>query len=175
MSKYGSISEADNFPRNRSYYKCTFAGCNVRKHVERAAADPKSVITTYEGKHNHSIPGARVSSHTTLDPNQVSKPIPRKAASQNHALHEGAGFGNNQRPALLQLKEEEVASWSPEQPFPCFDCPWTKLNIWTVKECSGRRGRVQSWAREARVVCTRWHCSRAGEKEENKLLSNYIV
>lgn len=31
----------------------------MRKHVERASNDPKSVITTYEGKHNHDVPAAR--------------------------------------------------------------------------------------------------------------------
>lgn len=46
----------------RSYYKCTSAGCSVRKHVERASHDLKAVITTYEGKHNHEIPAARNSS-----------------------------------------------------------------------------------------------------------------
>ncbi|MED6175034.1 hypothetical protein PIB30_074758, partial [Stylosanthes scabra] len=40
----------------RNYYKCVSEGCNVRKHVERAAHDIKSVITTYEGKHNHQVP-----------------------------------------------------------------------------------------------------------------------
>lgn len=43
----------------RSYYKCTHPGCSVRKHVERASHDLKSVITTYEGKHNHEVPAAR--------------------------------------------------------------------------------------------------------------------
>nr|GEY37077.1 probable WRKY transcription factor 4 [Tanacetum cinerariifolium] len=49
-------------------YKCTFKGCNVRKHVERPSSDPKAVITTYEGKHNHQ---ALVSNDTTsqLKPN----------------------------------------------------------------------------------------------------------
>lgn len=35
----------------------------MRKHVERASHDLKSVITTYEGKHNHDVPAARNSSH----------------------------------------------------------------------------------------------------------------
>jgi hypothetical protein len=47
----------------RSYYKCTHLVCPVRKHVERASTDPKAVITTYEGKHNHDVPVARNSSH----------------------------------------------------------------------------------------------------------------
>lgn len=44
---------------DRSYYKCTSAGCSVRKHVERASHNLKYVITTYEGKHNHEVPAAR--------------------------------------------------------------------------------------------------------------------
>jgi WRKY transcription factor 2 len=47
----------------RSYYKCTHPGCSVRKHVERASHDLKSVITTYEGKHNHEVPAARNGGH----------------------------------------------------------------------------------------------------------------
>ncbi|KAF8393031.1 hypothetical protein HHK36_021272 [Tetracentron sinense] len=40
----------------RSYYKCTSAGCPVRKHVERATDDTMAIIITYEGKHDHDMP-----------------------------------------------------------------------------------------------------------------------
>jgi WRKY DNA -binding domain len=37
----------------------------VRKHIERASSDPKAVITTYEGKHNHEVPASRVSGQSS--------------------------------------------------------------------------------------------------------------
>ena len=80
---------------NRSYYKCTTPGCGVRKHVERAANDPKAVVTTYEGKHNHDVPAARNSSHQ-LRP--------------NNNLHNTTmdSMNQEQRVARLRLKEEQI-------------------------------------------------------------------
>ena len=43
---------------DRSYYKCTYQGCGVRKQVERSAEDERAVLTTYEGRHNHDVPTA---------------------------------------------------------------------------------------------------------------------
>ncbi|KAL4568523.1 hypothetical protein LXL04_024137 [Taraxacum kok-saghyz] len=53
--KYGQkVVKGSIYPR--SYYRCTYSGCKVRKHVERVSADLESVVTTYEGRHKHEIP-----------------------------------------------------------------------------------------------------------------------
>ncbi|KAK4803734.1 hypothetical protein SAY86_003551 [Trapa natans] len=83
--KYGQKVVKGN-PNPRSYYKCTNPGCTVRKHVERASHDLKSVITTYEGKHNHDVPVARNNSHGSSGPG-TAQPVATASAVQTNRSH----------------------------------------------------------------------------------------
>ncbi|GMH13402.1 hypothetical protein Nepgr_015243 [Nepenthes gracilis] len=53
--KYGQKMVKGN-PHPRSYYRCTSAGCLVRKHVERATDSSTAIVVTYNGKHDHDMP-----------------------------------------------------------------------------------------------------------------------
>uniref|UniRef100_A0A0E0JF09 WRKY domain-containing protein n=1 Tax=Oryza punctata TaxID=4537 RepID=A0A0E0JF09_ORYPU len=57
--KYGKKAVKSS-PNPRNYYRCSAAGCGVKKRVERDGDDPRYVVTTYDGVHNHATPGGVV-------------------------------------------------------------------------------------------------------------------
>ncbi|KAH7660739.1 WRKY domain-containing protein [Dioscorea alata] len=105
--KYGQKVVKGN-PNPRSYYKCTYSGCNVRKHVERASTDPKAVITTYEGKHNHDVPAARSSSHNTANAAAAAAAAANiiQPKAQNQAYLNRRDFRKNNHHQAMKEEEE---------------------------------------------------------------------
>lgn len=90
--KYGQKA-VKNSSYPRSYYRCTAARCGVKKQVERSQQDPATVITTYEGQHQHPspitcrLPPPLVGAGATMLAAYHSSLIAAAAHSQGQLLH----------------------------------------------------------------------------------------
>ncbi|KAE8696448.1 putative WRKY transcription factor 71 [Hibiscus syriacus] len=84
--KYGQKA-VKNSQYPRSYYRCTTQKCTVKKRVERSYQDPSTVITTYEGRHNHPPPTSmRGNAAALLQPSMFSPPQLAWTTSFPHEL-----------------------------------------------------------------------------------------
>uniref|UniRef100_A0A0V0I3Y5 Putative ovule protein n=1 Tax=Solanum chacoense TaxID=4108 RepID=A0A0V0I3Y5_SOLCH len=91
--KYGQKFVKGN-PNPRSYYRCSSVGCPAKKHVERSSHNPKSVITAYEGQHDHDIPPSRTVMKNTSEADSNTTRISGESTSESgenkHVVHIGA-------------------------------------------------------------------------------------
>ncbi|MBA0626421.1 hypothetical protein Godav_004088 [Gossypium davidsonii] len=89
--KYGQKMVKGN-PNPRNYYRCTSAGCPVRKHIETAVDNTNAIIITYKGVHDHDMPVPKKRHGQPIAP-LVAAAAP---ASMNNLQHKKTDGGQSQ-------------------------------------------------------------------------------
>ncbi|CAI8610770.1 unnamed protein product [Vicia faba] len=101
--KYGQ-KPIKNSPFPRSYYRCTTRGCGVKKHIERYAAEPLLLLTTYEGKHTHLPPKVTRATHLEIMNDAIADGV--RKIHHNQIKTNGLGVAGNQF-AMSQLQQQQ--------------------------------------------------------------------
>ncbi|KAF3514312.1 hypothetical protein F2Q69_00009962 [Brassica cretica] len=91
--KYGQKVVTGN-ANPRSYYRCTYTGCEVKKLVEKSVDNVKLVVATYDGIHEHVPPPERISKSSTK--NQSGSSMSQDPSMQNKEKTELFVGGLNQ-------------------------------------------------------------------------------
>ncbi|CAN4113223.1 unnamed protein product [Withania somnifera] len=90
--KYGRKMVKGN-PHPRNYYRCTSAGCPVRKHIERVVDSTSALTITYKGRHGPTsaplIAVASSASLTNIHPKKLEPPHRKKSTIQWSVDKEG--------------------------------------------------------------------------------------
>jgi len=82
--KYGQKTVKGS-PHPRSYYKCTYANCPVKKQVEKFG---NSIVNTYEGEHNHVPPALmKTDNDSRADNNCKRRRLSKKGNGNNYGNH----------------------------------------------------------------------------------------
>ncbi|TKY73117.1 WRKY transcription factor 32 [Spatholobus suberectus] len=101
--KYGQKLVKGN-PHFRNYYRCTSAGCPVRKHIETAVDNSKALIITYKGVHDHDMPVPK-KRHGPPSASLVAAAAP---ASMNNLQSKKTGLLQNQETSAQCSEDTEV-------------------------------------------------------------------
>ncbi|KAJ6973421.1 WRKY transcription factor 1 [Populus alba x Populus x berolinensis] len=136
--KYGQKLVKGN-PNPRSYYRCSSPGCPVKKHVERASHDPKLVITSYEGQHDHDMPPSRTITHNTPGLNTCTTTI------QNGELGTKSGEGNAISPEMVVCNSSDSNIKLEEKPSSESRNKWKESNSGhESKSCEQQTGNTNA-------------------------------